>query len=1476
MRLLIAATFLGLALGAALLGRFEFEESNSATAGSDARHTGETGRTATVPGPEGPPRLIAAHSDSNSQGNTVYLNQNVIDGETTTICTTITNQRLQEIIDHAVELWNNALNSSSNGLGFNVFSTVTACSGADIEVVFNTPPSASTPIACMRTFNSNTGGGTWACLDTDKSDTNDLPRRTFTSLKDASRGRALLIYQALAYQPASKKHEYVMAHELGHALGLAHYENQTTETNPHLPTQPGLERCNALRAAMPSQFDVDPQDDDYTTLTGPFATCASHQFVTAGHVTGRDLRDFYEAYQVGAITNVQASLVMTTAPMSIAPLKLLYFRWTEDDAREAAHNAKYVAVVGRASAHATGRFWKELKTIPIRNSQGQIMRTAMLNDEASLDRTEHKIVGLTRGGLHQIGNETWALQLPTNPPRTSASILGTDRWVMGDPTHVFGDVWNSTGPQLYLSVSISPNACYVSGSGAAAVLPATWTVGSSLGPSFSSAVNLLVSVNGAIRHNQVGGTASGTTNIPCSQVMRGGLLDVAVAASATATLGNSRNQTVAGSVYIQDRNHDGALSFRIVSVPSSCTEERSLSVIWTTTNGVQPIDVWIAGVKDNDRRSPTVVPCPSGTRARVRGFALAADGSGDEATSSYFTVVQPPSTPTSVRVSGKTATSATLTWINPTGSSNVTYGLWRSGGQNAETTSASYTFNGLTPYRTYNLYVWSKNAAGAESTKVKLPVTLPGRPGVVRTAAPTGVRTSGVTTNSATLNWNAVSGATGYSVWRSGGPVVDLPATARSHTFTGLLSARRYALTVRAIGYGGISTEARLWQRTLGPAPSAPSGLRTTINAGAASATLRWNAVNGAAGYDLWRSGGQNEQTTSTSHTFSDLIPYRGYNLYVRARDASGAVSTWAIVSVSMPGRPGVPRTASPTGLRTSGVTSSSVTLHWSAVAGATRYKVWRSGEQGVSLAGTARSYTFTYITIAGRYTLGVRAFGRGGVSRPSKIQATIPAPATTPTQPTGLSVAAARTSLTLTWSAVTGATSYEVKRGASGAVAAVSSGRRHPFSGLSAGNSYTLYVRAKNSAGTSGWSSITGTTTPSQPSGLSVSPTHNSLTLSWRSVSGATSYDVKLRHDGTVKSVATTSHTFSGLTSNTSYTLFVRARNAGGVSLWNSYTGTTTPPQPTGLRYSATSTSITLSWTADILADRYGVKRGASGSESGTSRASYTFSGLTANTSYTLYVRAKTPAGSSPWSSLAVRTAPARPTRISANTFTTTSITLSWPAVSGATSYEVRKGSGSAIQVSGTSYRFTNLSVDAAYTLAVRAKNGGRRSAWASMAVRTGAFEGLVRARSLSDGRVEFCFQITGRTCTLPSARYLRPLDMDAGRWYHSSSISGTVNSRTRTLGKISVSKPSGQSYLNVCFTPAGGSRVCTTKSKFRWATATVNQWLKTDTRAYRLPGGASGSADADDPTDGAMQPPQPNEPNVPDADGGLMGSDP
>lgn len=69
--------------------------------------------------------------------------------------------------------------------------------------------------------------------------------------------------------------------------------------------------------------------------------------------------------------------------------------------------------------------------------------------------------------------------------------------------------------------------------------------------------------------------------------------------------------------------------------------------------------------------------------------------------------------------------------------------------------------------------------------------------------APAGVVTSNATASSMQIGWSAVSGATGYNVYRSGTRANGAPVAATTYTDTGLAAATTYSWTVRAVDANG-------------------------------------------------------------------------------------------------------------------------------------------------------------------------------------------------------------------------------------------------------------------------------------------------------------------------------------------------------------------------------------------------------------------------------------------------------------------------------------------------------------------------------------------------------------------------------------------------------------------------------------------------------------------------------------------------
>ena len=257
--------------------------------------------------------------------------------------------------------------------------------------------------------------------------------------------------------------------------------------------------------------------------------------------------------------------------------------------------------------------------------------------------------------------------------------------------------------------------------------------------------------------------------------------------------------------------------------------------------------------------------------------------------------------------------------------------------------------------------------------------------------------------------------------------------------------------------------------------------------------TLKWNAVSGAAKYEVYRARSKDgdyikySTVTGTSYTNTDYIENGNTYYYkVRALDANGTAGAWSsIVSVTY-------RAASTGTLSAPTVTGGNdaqgrPTLKWNAVTGAAKYEVYRAlskdGDYIKYSTVTGTSYTNTgYIENGNTYYYKVRALDANGTAGAwSSIvsvtyKQTLPAPTVT-----GGNDSQGRP--TLKWKAVTGAAKYEVYRARSKdgdyiKYSTVTGTSYTNTSYIENANTYYYKVRALDANGTAGaWSSIVSVT---------------------------------------------------------------------------------------------------------------------------------------------------------------------------------------------------------------------------------------------------------------------------------------------------------------------------------------------------------------------------------------------------------------
>ena len=615
-----------------------------------------------------------------------------------------------------------------------------------------------------------------------------------------------------------------------------------------------------------------------------------------------------------------------------------------------------------------------------------------------------------------------------------------------------------------------------------------------------------------------------------------------------------------------------------------------------------------------------------------------------------------------------------------------------------------------------------------------------------------------------TLKWNAVTGAAKYEVYRarsrSGEYIKYSTVTGTSYTNISYIeNGNTYYYKVRALDANGTagawsSIVSVTYKQTL-PAPTVTGG-----NDAQGRPTLKWNAVTGAAKYEVYRARSKDgdyikySTVTGTSYTNTSYIEDGNTYCYkVRALDANGTAGAWSsIVSVTY-------RAASTGTLSAPTVTGGNdaqgrPTLKWNAVSGAAKYEVYRArskdGDYIKYSTVTGTSYTNTsYIEDGNTYYYKVRALDANGTAGAwsSIVPVTYRTASTgTLSAPTVTGGNDAQGRPTLKWNAVSGAAKYEVYRARSKdgdyiKYSTVTGTSYTNTSYIEDGNTYYYKVRALDANGTAGaWSSIVSVTYRAVSTGTLSAPTvtggtdsQGRPTLKWNAVTGAAKYEVyrSYSRDGSYSKYSTQTSTgytnSSYLTSGTTYYYKVRALKSDGTAgPYSAVVSVTcrlklTAPSVTGGNDS--QGRPTLKWNAVSGAAKYEVYRARSRSGTYTkystqTSTSYTNSSyLTSGTTYYYKVRALGSDGSyGPYSSVASvtyrATSSAVPAEVTMGKATAQGsyITVTWDKAANAASYRVyRRVNNSsdwnvvASSVSGTSYTDWNVEPGVRYTYTVR-----------------------------------------------------------------------------------------------------------------------------------------------------------------------------
>ena len=354
---------------------------------------------------------------------------------------------------------------------------------------------------------------------------------------------------------------------------------------------------------------------------------------------------------------------------------------------------------------------------------------------------------------------------------------------------------------------------------------------------------------------------------------------------------------------------------------------------------------------------------------------------------------------------------------------------------------------------------------------------------------------------------------------------------------------------------------------------------------------------------------------------------------------------------------------------------------------------------------------------------------------------------------------------LTVTWTAVTTATSYRVRWATTSGgqsstnEAVVNSGVTYDITGLATNDEYFVQVRAETTAVgyTSGLYSdeVSKLTSIPAPTNVTTSATATTITVSWDAVTGATAYEVWYNVSGGTRfditgSPLPTTYTITGLTTGTTYMVWTAAKIGSAEGRFSTRIDVTpaapiTAQAPTDVTLVAGFETITASWTAPTDTGNAAITgyvleyktKGADTWETPIDLGNvieHIIPSLTAGTTYAVRVATKNSAGTGPWSSPIVSAKaegpPDKPQSpngrisISADSSTLSQMEIYWSEPNdnggGITAYDLQyrivgNSTWTTVNQRGTIYNATGLTLHKKYEMQVRATNSHGTSEYSS-----------------------------------------------------------------------------------------------------------------------------------------------------------------
>ncbi len=247
--------------------------------------------------------------------------------------------------------------------------------------------------------------------------------------------------------------------------------------------------------------------------------------------------------------------------------------------------------------------------------------------------------------------------------------------------------------------------------------------------------------------------------------------------------------------------------------------------------------------------------------------------------------------------------------------------------------------------------------------------------------APAGLRTTFQDKRRIVLNWQEISGAESYEIYRDG----ELVGTDDNGWYTdlGLEEGTTYSYQVRGVTAAGEPGDlSGAIEATTAGAPAdgslpAPTGLRTTFQ-DRGRVVLNWQEVDGADSYEIVRDGVVVATDDGLWYTDLGLEEGTTYSYQVRAVAVDGTEGDLSsAIDATTAGAPAGGALPAPDGLRSTFADRGRIVLNWQRVDGADFYEIVRDGV--VVATDDGQWYTDLGLTPGTEYDYQIRAVAADG-----------------------------------------------------------------------------------------------------------------------------------------------------------------------------------------------------------------------------------------------------------------------------------------------------------------------------------------------------------------------------------------------------------------------------------------------------------------------------------------------------------------